>query len=88
MDDKIIICRCEEISYGEIMRAITAGCHSVSSIKKYARAGMGSCQGRVCAPIIIKILKSQGIEAGVEDKPNFPYTPITISHMEGIDDEQ
>ncbi len=88
MEDKIIICRCEEITYGEIISAIKAGCHSISSIKKYTRAGMGSCQGRVCAPIIIKILKSQGIEAVVEDKPNFPYTPITIRDMEVKDDEQ
>lgn len=87
MDDKIIICRCEEISYGEIMSAILAGCHSVSSIKKYTRAGMGSCQGRVCAPIIIKILKSQGIEAEIEDKTNFPCSPISISDMEVFDDE-
>lgn len=87
MDDKIIICRCEEITYGEILSAIAAGCHSVSSIKKYTRTGMGSCQGRVCAPIIIKILKTQGIEARVEDKPSFPYTPITISDMEAFDDE-
>jgi sarcosine oxidase subunit beta len=87
MDDKIIICRCEEITYGEIISAIAAGCHSVSSIKKYTRAGMGSCQGRVCAPIIIKILKSQGIDAGNEDKPNFPCIPITIRDMEVIEDE-
>lgn len=88
MDAKIIICRCEEITYGEIIRAITAGCQSVSSIKKYTRSGMGSCQGRVCAPIIIKILKNEGIEVKVEDKANFPYTPITIRDMEVIDNEQ
>lgn len=88
MDDKTIICRCEEITYEEIIGAIKVGCHSVSSIKKYVRAGMGSCQGRVCAPIIIKILKSQGIEASIEDKPNFPYTPIKISVMEAFENEQ
>ncbi len=87
MDDKIIICRCEEITYGEIIAAIAAGCHSISTIKKYTRTGMGSCQGRVCTPIIIKILKSQGIEVEVEDKPNFPYTPITIRDMEVEGDE-
>ena len=88
MDDKLIICRCEEITYKEIINAISAGCKSISSIKKYTRSGMGSCQGRVCAPIIIKILKSRGIEVEAEDKPNFPYTPITISDLEVIEDEQ
>ena len=88
MTDKLIICRCEEITQGEIIQAIEAGCHSITAIKKYTRSGMGSCQGRVCAPIIIKILKSRGIEVETEDKSNFPYTPITIRDLEVVEDEQ
>lgn len=87
MDDNLIICRCEEITYGEIILAIKAGCHNVTSIKKYTRSGMGSCQGRICAPIIIKILKSQNIEVLAEDKPNFPYLPIRIGDLEVGDDK-
>ena len=88
MIDKLIICRCEEITHEEIIKAIEAGCHSITAIKKYTRGGMGSCQGRVCAPLIIKILKSRGIEAVKEDKSNFPYTPITIRDLEVVEDEQ
>lgn len=87
MDDNIIICRCEEITYGEIKDAINKGCHSISAIKKYTRSGMGSCQGRVCAPIIVKMLKNEGIEVFLEDKPNFPYSPICIKDMEDVIDE-
>ena len=87
MNDDLIICRCEEITYGEVLAAIKAGCHSITTIKKYTRSGMGSCQGRICAPLIIKILRSQNIEVEVEDKPNFPYLPIRIGDMEVGNDE-
>lgn len=87
MDDNLIICRCEEITYGEIVDAIRKGCHSVTAIKKYSRSGMGSCQGRVCAPIIVKILKSEGIVAEIEDKPNFPYLPIRVGDLEVGNDQ-
>ncbi|MGQ9595626.1 MAG: (2Fe-2S)-binding protein, partial [Anaerolineae bacterium] len=45
-DDEIIICRCEEVTKGEILEAIRDGCDSVIWIKRKTRAGMGLCQGR------------------------------------------
>ena len=53
-----IICRCEEISEGEIVDAI----HSiippttVDGIKRRVRAGMGRCQGGFCQPNVVEIL--------------------------------
>lgn len=88
MDDKTIICRCEEITAEEINEAIDAGCRSISTIKKYTRSGMGSCQGRVCAPIIAGILKSRGLEISAEDKSNFPCIPISLKDLEVVEDEQ
>ena len=52
-----IICRCEEISEGEIIDAI----HSVippttiDGIKRRVRAGMGRCQGGFCQPNVVQI---------------------------------
>ena len=52
-----IICRCEEISEGEIIDAI----HSVippttiDGIKRRVRAGMGRCQGGFCQPNVAEI---------------------------------
>ena len=83
MDKSLIICRCEEVTFGEIEEAIEAGCDSIKSIKRYTRSGMGQCQGRVCAPILLGILKSYGIEANEEDKPSFPLNPMVLLEMEG-----
>lgn len=83
MDKSLIVCRCEEITLGEIEEAISEGCHSVKSIKRYTRSGMGQCQGRICAPVIVGILRRNGIEIKEEDKPSFPINPAELGEMEG-----
>lgn len=56
-----IICRCEEISEGEIIDCI----HSVippttiDGIKRRVRAGMGRCQGGFCQPLVAQILAKE-----------------------------
>lgn len=53
-----IICRCEQISEGEIVDAIhrTCGAHTVKGVKKRVRPGMGRCQGGFCEPRVLDIL--------------------------------
>jgi len=55
-DDGTIICRCEEISKGEIRRAIHDGMYTMTEIKRYLRAGMGLCQGQTCGRLVRGIL--------------------------------
>lgn len=53
-----IICRCEGISEGEIVDAITRtlGAVSLDGIKRRVRAGMGRCQSGFCTPKTMEIL--------------------------------
>ncbi len=53
-----IICRCEEVTEGEIVDAISRsfGKISVDGIKRRCRPGMGRCQGGFCAPKIQEII--------------------------------
>lgn len=85
MDDKaIIICRCEEVTKADILCAIEDGCHTVASIKRATRAGMGACQGRTCSRLIMQILISQGIQTPetIEvDKPRFPIIPCAMDAL-------
>ncbi|MEG2002681.1 MAG: NAD(P)/FAD-dependent oxidoreductase [Clostridia bacterium] len=57
-DYGIIICRCEEISKGEIIDALNLKLcvPTVDGIKKRLRPGMGRCQGGFCAPLVTKII--------------------------------
>ena len=53
-----IVCRCEQITEGEIVNAIRENPHatSVDAIKRRTRAGMGRCQGGFCQPYVVEIL--------------------------------
>lgn len=58
-NEKIYICRCEEVTQEEIEEAIKNGAKTLSGIKKRTHAGMGLCQGRTCRKMITNMLRSQ-----------------------------
>ncbi len=53
-----IVCRCEEITEGEIRAAIRArvGARTLDGVKRRTRSQMGRCQGGFCTPKIIELL--------------------------------
>ena len=53
-----IICRCERITEGEIVRAIKTNppATNVDAIKRRTRSGMGRCQGGFCQPQVVEII--------------------------------
>jgi len=51
-DDGRIICRCEEITKGEIRRAVHDGMFTLTEIRRYLRTGMGLCQGQTCSKLV------------------------------------
>ncbi|MDR1651958.1 MAG: (2Fe-2S)-binding protein [Synergistaceae bacterium] len=53
-DRDIVVCRCEEITLGEIREWIDRGYDTVNELKRMLRAGMGPCQGRGCQDIIMR----------------------------------
>ncbi len=63
-----IICKCENISEGEIIDAIRrpVAARSQSEVKRRVRAGMGPCQGRRCGPKVREIL-SRELNIDLED---------------------
>ena len=56
-----IVCRCEEISKGEIIDALNSPLpvYTVDAIKRRVRPGMGRCQGGFCMPLVMKIISEQ-----------------------------
>lgn len=47
-DDGTVICRCEDVTLGDIKAALRRFPADTQGVKTYTRAGMGFCQGRVC----------------------------------------
>ncbi len=56
-DDETIVCRCEDVTLGEIRGKI-----SMRDAKLQTRCGMGPCQGRVCGPTVRRILQATDMQ--------------------------
>lgn len=60
-DYGVIICRCEEISRGEIIDAINSPIPALTldAVKRRVRPGMGRCQGGFCTPLVMDIIRKE-----------------------------
>lgn len=56
-----IVCRCEQISEGEVLDAIRRplGARSLDGVKRRVRAGMGRCQSGFCSPRVMQLLSQE-----------------------------
>lgn len=53
-----VVCRCEQVTEGEILDALSAPIppRSVDAVKRRVGAGMGRCQGGFCGPRVVELL--------------------------------
>ncbi len=60
-DFGVIVCRCEEVSRGEVLAALrrSVPCDTVDGVKRRVRAGMGRCQGGFCGPQVAQIIAEE-----------------------------
>jgi glycine/D-amino acid oxidase-like deaminating enzyme len=77
--DEAIVCRCEEVTAGELRHQIEAGHDSPAALKRATRAGMGRCQGRYCAAVVARLCSP---DAPVDEfglfAPRPPAKPIPV----------
>lgn len=58
-DDDMIVCRCEEVTKGQIRHAVHDGMFTITEIRRYLRTGMGLCQGQTCAKLVKRIVANE-----------------------------
>ena len=75
-DDDMIICRCEEITKGEIKAAIRNGMQTVNGIKRVTRAGMGLCQGQTCQRLVTQIIAEELRKSVADIEPTTARGPV------------
>lgn len=83
-DDDLVICRCEEVTKGEIRRAVHDGMFTLTEIRRYLRTGMGLCQGQTCSRLVRSIVAAElGISPGELDPATArsPMRPIEMKVM-------
>ncbi len=82
--DDTIICRCEEITVGEIKRLIIDGVTNMDEIKRLTRMGMGRCQGRMCGQPVQEIIANMtGVPPSEVGYLNYrpPTKPVPLSTL-------
>jgi NAD(P)H-nitrite reductase large subunit len=86
LPDDVPVCRCEEVTLGDVRRASADGFETPAGVKKATRCGMGICQGSTCKMILLDVL------AALTGKPlsqipmpsvRMPVKPIYLGTLAG-----
>lgn len=86
-DDDLIICRCEEISQGEIRQAIHEGMFTLTEIRRFLRVGMGLCQGQTCTRLVKGIIARELGISPLEVEPAAARAPMRPIKMKVLGNE-
>lgn len=86
-DDDMIICRCEEITKGEIRKAVYDGMVTLTEIRRYLRTGMGLCQGQTCGRLVKGIVAKELEIAPLELEPATSRAPMRPIEMKILGNE-
>jgi thioredoxin reductase len=86
LSPETIVCRCEDITFGQIMGALEGGATDCNEVKAWTRSGMGPCQGRTCGETISEIVSRY---VGNREKAGFwtarvPLRPCPIDSLAPI----
>ena len=81
-DDDLIICRCEEITKGEIRRAVYDGMVTMEEMRRYLRNGMGLCQGQICEKHVKRIMAQELGCPPLAVEPSVSRAPMRPIEME------
>lgn len=79
-----VVCRCNEVSGGEIMQAIKAGARTVHEVKLATRAGMGLCQGRTCSQLIRRMIAEETGQDMADVRQTTVRPPVRATPLETL----
>jgi NADPH-dependent 2,4-dienoyl-CoA reductase/sulfur reductase-like enzyme len=77
--DATVVCRCEEVSAGDVRAAIgELGADDARTVKLLTRAGMGWCQGRMCGEAVARLV------ATTRGVPFDPYADLLAGSARSV----
>lgn len=88
IDDDVIICRCEEITKGEIRQSVHDGMYTIGEVRRYVRAGMGLCQGQTCGKLMKSIVAKELGVSSTELESATSQAPMRPLEMKILANEQ
>jgi len=83
-NDNTMICRCEEVTAGQIRRAVADNAPGPNQVKSFLRTGMGPCQGRMCG-LAVTALVVEGTGRTPDEVGYYrirpPLKPLALSEL-------
>lgn len=83
-----VVCRCEEITAGDIRDVVEIGCAGPNQLKSFCRCGMGPCQGRFCGLTVSELI-ADVTGAPVSDVGYYrlrpPVKPLHLSELAALE---
>lgn len=82
-----VVCRCEELTAGDIRKAAAIGSPGPNQLKAFTRAGMGPCQGRQCGYTVANIIAAEQKQSSAtvgyfRIRP--PLKPLTLGELASL----
>lgn len=81
-EQETIVCRCEHVSVDTIRTLIQNGVRDINQLKAASKATMGSCGGKTCLPLIMKLFREEGIPpkeiTAPVQRPVFVEVPVSV----------
>ena len=87
-DDGLLVCRCEEVTKGEIRKAVHEGIFTIEEMRRYLRNGMGLCQGQTCGRLVKSIMAAELKETPDYVEPASARAPMRPIEMEILGKDQ
>jgi thioredoxin reductase len=82
--DDTVVCRCEEVTAGQLRRARAEWTRTLDAVRTVTRAGFGRCQGTICETLVAQLLARE-IGTGLAEVGHFhvrpPLKPIPIDAL-------
>ncbi len=86
--DKVIVCRCEDVTLHQVDEAIARGHRDLESLKRYTGFGTGFCQGKQCVALCARLLVERGGDPPTKPiTPRPPIRPIALADLARLVDD-
>jgi hypothetical protein len=80
---KIVLCRCEDVTLGDLEHCVSRGYRDIEEVKRYSGFGTGPCQGKECLAAVAAQLARLTHQAPLAippftSRPPLAPTPIRL----------
>ena len=89
MTARCFVCRCEDVTLGELDHTLARGLTTVEEIKRYTGLGTGPCQGKECVALLCRLLIERGVLDPAAAQPftaRPPVEPVTFGSLAAAPD--